>query len=327
MSGAALTTARFEVSTSDDDAVRAWERHNAATLMELSCQVPGEGPFVARESNLVGPSLRLAHVRGSAHRVHRAASMIDARPADAVAVYVARRGDVRVQTEGADAVVRPGELLVCDPDRPLRRTFTHGLDEVAIVIPRTAWTAITDSAGVTPVVVDTRRDGRARSLVRLAEGALSGTPTTTDDLARIVATTAVLAGAAPTGVERRVTAHAFIDDNLTDPGLTAGSVAAAAGLSERQLSRLFAEDGTSVPRHILGRRLDRAYAVLTSGSDSLSAGDVAVRCGFCSIPYFSTTFRRRFGVTPGAARRAASTTTTRGVGLPGDDEDRRTGCT
>lgn len=322
VSTAALTTARFEVSTSDDQAVRAWERHNAAALMELSCEIPGGATFVAREQNLVGPSLRLAHVRGSAHRVRRAASMIEERPADAIAVYVARHGTARVRSGGVDGLVRPGQLVVCDPDSPLRRTFAHGLDELAIVIPRTTWADVTGRAGVTPVVIDVGHDIRARSLVRLAEAALSGATATTDDLARIVTTTAVLAGAAPLDVERRVTAHAFIDDNLGDPGLSAASIAAAVGVSERQLSRLFADDGTTVPRHILGRRLDRAHAMLTAPRDGMTVADVALHCGFSSIPWFSTTFHRRFGVTAAATRRTASSAITPGVGSDAHESDR-----
>ncbi|MFD0840911.1 helix-turn-helix domain-containing protein [Williamsia serinedens] len=304
MSAAALSPTRFEVSTSDDHAVLAWERHNAAALMELSCEVPGDGRFVARESNLVGESLRLAHVRGSAHRVQRSASMIDDRPVDAVAVYVARRGAARIHADGVDGVLQPGQLLVCDPDRPLRRVFEHGLDEFAVVIPRDDWAQVSDSTRVTPTVVDVADDVRARSLVRLTTAAFASTATTTEDLARIVATASVLAGAATLGVERRVTAHAFIDDNLGDPGLTAASVAAATGVSERQLSRLFAADGTTVPRHVLARRLDRAYAVLTAPGASATAAEVALRCGFSSIPWFSTSFRRRFDITPAEARRS-----------------------
>ena len=43
----------------------------------------------------------------------------------------------------------------------------------------------------------------------------------------------------------------------SQPG--AEQVATAIGISERQLSRVFAADGVSVPQHILSRRLHLAY--------------------------------------------------------------------
>lgn len=78
--------------------------------------------------------------------------------------------------------------------------------------------------------------------------------------------------------------------------------ASAAGISERHLSRVFAEAGTSVPRHILGHRLDVAHALL-SREDPPRTADVAAWCGFSSAGYFSQTFRRRFEMTAGEIRR------------------------
>ncbi|TDV56484.1 helix-turn-helix domain-containing protein [Actinophytocola oryzae] len=64
---------------------------------------------------------------------------------------------------------------------------------------------------------------------------------------------------------------------------------------------MFAAVGTSVPRHILARRLDAAHGVLTTDRELLTA-DVAARCGFTSAAYFSRTFHERFGVTAGEVR-------------------------
>jgi AraC-like DNA-binding protein len=89
--------------------------------------------------------------------------------------------------------------------------------------------------------------------------------------------------------------------HLTDPNLGAAEIAAAACVSERQLSRLFAADGGSVPQHILARRLQLAYAILAAPIAPGAAGppatvaEVAARCGFTSASYFSHAFRRHFG--------------------------------
>jgi AraC-like DNA-binding protein len=83
-------------------------------------------------------------------------------------------------------------------------------------------------------------------------------------------------------------------------------VAAAVGISARHLSRVFADGGTSVPRHVLSRRLELAHAML---ADPASAGptvaEVAAACGFTSVTYFSHAFRQRFGQRAGEVRREA----------------------
>ena len=94
----------------------------------------------------------------------------------------------------------------------------------------------------------------------------------------------------------RAAARTFIEERLTDPGLGADQVAAAIGISERHLSRLFAADGTSVPRYILSRRLGLARAMLAaSQAPTTSVAEIAARCGFVSTTYFSHVFRRQFG--------------------------------
>jgi AraC-like DNA-binding protein len=106
-------------------------------------------------------------------------------------------------------------------------------------------------------------------------------------------------------VAHRAAAGAFIDDHLTDPTLSATAVATGAGISERHLSRLFAASGTSVPQHILARRLDLAHSLLRSPSTrGERVVDLAARCGFTSTAYFAETFKRRFGATASDVRQA-----------------------
>ena len=90
----------------------------------------------------------------------------------------------------------------------------------------------------------------------------------------LVATLAGGRDAAPT-VARPAAARCFIEEHLTDPGLGAVRVAAATGISERHLSRVFAAGGTRVPRHVLSRRLQLAYAMHAFRERfGLRAGDV-----------------------------------------------------
>src|SRR6201999_3377880 len=125
-------------------------------------------------------------------------------------------------------------------------------------------------------------------------------PPDEDTVLDLVAVLAAGQGAAR-ATAHRAAARCHIEEHLTDPGLSADQVAAAVGISERQLSRVFAAMSTSVPRHILTRRLHPAHAILLrnardggrSGAEATVAG-VAARCGFTSITYFSHVFRQHF---------------------------------
>jgi AraC-like DNA-binding protein len=98
-------------------------------------------------------------------------------------------------------------------------------------------------------------------------------------------------------------ARAFIEDHLTDPALSASRVAAGIGISERHLSRAFAATGTSLPRFVLVRRLERAHARLLAHPGTIA--EVAAHCGFGSAAYFSAAFRAHFGVRASDVRKSA----------------------
>lgn len=80
------------------------------------------------------------------------------------------------------------------------------------------------------------------------------------------------------------------------------SLAAGAGISTRQLERLFsAHLGQSPERFYLGLRLDRARDLLRQ--TSLSVMEIAVATGFQGASHFSRAYRARFGRPPVSERR------------------------
>lgn len=79
------------------------------------------------------------------------------------------------------------------------------------------------------------------------------------------------------------------------------ALASAAGLSIRQLERLFkAHMRTSIREHYLRIRLDEAMRLLRE--TDLSRAMVTVACGFRSTNHFSRSFRGRFAMSPSEAR-------------------------
>src|ERR1044072_4611010 len=135
----AFATARLE----SDRQVELWERHNAESLIALACRPPEARPFAATEVNLQLDRAHLARVRGTRHVVERSGELVEARPADAIAVYVTVMGEAVFEQDGQHRVLRPGQLLVCDADRPFLRGFGHGLDELAVKVPRPEFPLLT----------------------------------------------------------------------------------------------------------------------------------------------------------------------------------------
>lgn len=98
----------------------------------------------------------------------------------------------------------------------------------------------------------------------------------------------------------------LIEARLDDPDLTAGAVAAAAGISTRHLHRLFAAGGLRFTDHVRRARLERCRAALGDpGQGARTLTDIAFSWGFSDAAHFSRSFRAAYGTTPRAWRAAA----------------------
>ncbi|GAA2653939.1 helix-turn-helix domain-containing protein [Paractinoplanes durhamensis] len=274
-----------------------WEDHNRAALIGLRCRMISDEPFQGTELNLQLDRLHLARVRGSSHVVERPAEVIRSSPADSIAVYLTVFGEAFFYHDGGVLTLRPGQALICDPDRPFMRGFSRGLEELAVKVPRATfreWTGL--EALPAPIVRDfAPGDVTARTFARLVDRALRGDEPVDEDVALHLLASMTGRSTADPGTAHLANARAFIEDHLTDPGLSAARVAAGIGISERHLSRAFAGAGVSLPQFVLARRLERARARLVA-EPRAAVAEIAARCGFGSAAYFSQAFRAHFGV-------------------------------
>ena len=309
--------------------IERWESHNAAALIGLD--VRAAGPLDATEVNVQLPDVRLARVRACAHAVERTPEVISRCPADSVAIYLTLRGVASFASADGTRDLRPGDALVCATDQPFARRFARGLEELVVTVP---CAALFRRAGISPVskpattsfavagggpasAVPRPLPGTgqyARALARLTGRATGPGPAPPPDEDTVLDLVAVLAAGpgAARAAAHRAAARCHIEEHLTNPGLSADQIAAAVGISERQLSRVFAADGTTVPRHILTRRLQLAYSILAApapaqgparGGAEENVAEVAARCGFTSANYFSHVFRQHYGFRAGDLRR------------------------
>lgn len=99
----------------------------------------------------------------------------------------------------------------------------------------------------------------------------------------------------------------YIITNLTDPTLSATTIASAFRISPSYLHRLFRDMDASVGEWIRRRRLDAASAALKRVTGArMNITEVAMHYGFSDASHFSHSFRQEFGMSPSEYRKLCS---------------------
>lgn len=284
--------------------IALWEHHNADTLIGLRCRTVTSDVLDAEELNVNLHGVHLARVRGSAHVVERDARLIQRLPTESIALFFGLGGESFFYSEGGVHTTRPGQLIVCDADRPFMRGFSGGLEELVLTVPREL---VTDLTGVdqlrAPAVLDfgttfggDRTDSIAAALARrIGTAVRAQDPRPTDEQTLLDLVRALLGSRDQQPSVHLAAIAAYVDRHLSDTQLTAARVAAAVGVSSRHLSRVLRDTGQSFPRLLMNRRLEAAYALLRcADGEHLPVADIARRCGFASAAHFSHSFAVRF---------------------------------
>ncbi|PUB28666.1 AraC family transcriptional regulator [Promicromonospora sp. AC04] len=300
--------------------IELWEEHNADALVALQCRMPEGAALEASEANLQLDRLHLAHVEANPHAVERTARTVRTRPTESVALYFTLVGEAVFYHDDGVRMLRPGQLLVCDADRPFLRGFSQGLEELAIKVPYEVFRSVGGTVPRTARVIDFGTPGAASAsggntyaaaLAALVARAVGPRGDGAADESAALDLVAAALAQPPTSEAQAAGTHfaaaeQYVRRWLRDPTLSARRIAAAIGLSERQLSRVFAERGTSVPRFVARRRVELAGRMLRRSAYAAQTVEaIGLRCGFSSAAQFSRVFREQAGMSPSEARRYA----------------------
>jgi AraC-like DNA-binding protein len=87
-----------------------------------------------------------------------------------------------------------------------------------------------------------------------------------------------------------------IESQLTDANADRHSIATAAGMSERHANRLLAQEGTSIRRLLIERRLAKCREALEKTERSVS--EIAYAFGFRQPNHFTRAFKDYYGISP-----------------------------
>jgi AraC-like DNA-binding protein len=100
--------------------------------------------------------------------------------------------------------------------------------------------------------------------------------------------------------------RAFVDEHLTEPELSAASIAAALGISRSYLFMVMNAADTTLGRFVLDQRLQRAGQMLSDpGMRGRMISEIAFSLGFQDLSHFSRRFTAKFGRSPRAYRAGA----------------------
>lgn len=267
--------------------------------------------FTASLSNTAAGAVTVSRMRVSAHEVTRTAKGIASADAHHHLINMPLSGqcDLLVQ-DGRSTRLGPGDFALSDTARPYRLRFDAAFDMFVLNVPdellgsllpnlRTATaTAVraTDPTGalLRPVLETIHRlaaSGAGQDLAHLGAASVD-----------LVAAGLAEVNQDPAPTSRTVhllRVKRFISQQLRAPELDPPTIAAANAISVRYLHTLFAEEGTTVSRYILDRRLGNAARDLLDGRLAAhTIAEIAVRNGFVGPSHFTRTFTRKYGRTP-----------------------------
>ncbi|MFT4263670.1 MAG: helix-turn-helix domain-containing protein [Nocardioides sp.] len=310
------------VDTSDvapADRADYWHSHVCDSFVPLRV-TPAQREIDGRIAGCSLGETRIRRIRATGHEFERRPADIRRGDPEVLHLVVLNRGATRVEQDGRQAVMRPGDVLFYDSSRPFRFTTPEPFDYTIALVPKQLLPVPEQAVRAGTARALSGRDGMvavARDLVRaIARHGLG------DDSGHRLAMeqslvgflTALLPAEPPRlpGVSAlREAAQAVIEHRLADTELCPATVAAACSISVSYLHRIFAQDGWTVAGYIRERRLQAAYRDLANPAQgTLSIAAVGQRHGLTDPSHFNRLFKARFDLPPGELRRLSTSLTT-----------------
>lgn len=281
----------------------------------------GVDPVQRQESALHGSAMvgafgagRVAAMRGGPMLIQRRSAASDVTTVT-FNLFVNVQGSVEIEHSARFCELAAGDALLLDGSRTFAADMRTDYSQMLVQFPRAA------VARRHPEII--RRAGvrfpsehpAVQILAQTAHLLASRGPSAFDPVSQAYAYEAMLTmlGALPSAnVEQcTVAGHRFVraladlDAHLSDPSLSAATLANLQGISRRRLDAIFATRGLTAEQVIWSRRLTRAANEIgCARKDSRKLLEIALGCGFSSEAHFSRRFREHFGVSPREYRNA-----------------------
>lgn len=225
-------------------------------------------------------------------------------------IYIAE-GAISLAMDGKELMLTPGTFALWDSARPMKFVTGKGLRQITLAVPRRQMQLSLPRADDFVGRKIEATSGLSRLFVNhlLSLDASFGELPLSDAGHVLHASVELLAATLSAKAEDLATPRgrrfalkeimAHIQSRLDDPDLSTKGVAAACGITERHLHRLFKCADTTAAVWIRRQRLERCrHDLRASGTSHLSITEIAYRWGFGDSSSFSKTFKREFAISP-----------------------------
>lgn len=312
----AVRPARQGLTSSVATSFNHWKHMVAESFVPLTAQTADVDGFRGQMRARILDRMSIVEVTATSHEVHRTPALIAQAQERYFKLNLQLKGTGLLIQDNREAVLQPGDLAIYDTNRPYTLTFEEQARVMVVMFPCDALALPADYVGqLAAVRMDaTGLSGIVGQFIRQLSDNLqvldgpSGSRLAVNALDLVATMLHAEMDMAPDRMKPQallaVSAREYIEANLSDPGLSPASIAAAHFISTRHLHNVFHESGTTVASFIRTQRLDGARRDLR---DPLHAaqpvGAIAAQWGFLDAAHFSRTFRDAFGVSPSDWRR------------------------
>jgi AraC-like DNA-binding protein len=280
----------------------------------LECEPSDEADIFGRIEFSRIADVDFTFVRSNTRRIWTPATRLDADSQDHFILLMPQEGAVVLRQGGREAVLRPGDFAVHDCARPYELVFPEAAHALhALRLPRSRLeghiralddlTAITVSAqGAEGRLLQSMVDTLSIGLDKLHPASALAV---SEGLTSVVAAGLRSLPDANRGQPSSLAAYhlarirAHLREHVRDPGLSLASIAAAVGLSEAHVGRLFRHEPVPLFRVIQDQRLAGCRRDLADPRwVHRSVSDIAFSWGFNDAAHFSRCFRKQHGLPP-----------------------------
>jgi AraC family transcriptional regulator, positive regulator of tynA and feaB len=230
-------------------------------------------------------------------------------------------GSLALEQGGRQAILTPGDVTLIDPMMPYLGRFAPSSKLLVVKMPRRSLEARTGKAK--ELVLRLLKPANAES--KLASQFLAMLPDYAKDLSQASAelvrnqaldlialalTKTIAQEPVRLSIARSVALlniRAAIETRLADSSLHPKVVAAACGISVRYANSILAQEGLSLGRLIIQRRLEHCRRCLRDEAHAHRlVSDIAHGWGFSDMTHFSRLFKKAYGVLPREFRKLKS---------------------